>query len=321
MSARDVLANPRDRRHRAPVGPVPGRRRRRSRVPYLLVAPAVGVLLLAMAYPLGWQVVTSLHEFGLAQQFGQAAPFVGLRNYATLLGDGYLWTVVARSVTFCLVNAVVTVVLGVGVAVLMSAVGRGVRIVLQVAMLLAWAMPVVASMTVWRWLFDWRRGVVNWALDALGASGFRGHNWLEQPLSFFFVATVIVVWMSVPFVAFSVYAGLTQVSPEVMEAAEIDGANAWQRLTGIVLPMIRPVLAIVLLLQVIWDLRVFAQIKMLQDGGSTPSETHLLGTYIYQLGTGSSDFGMASAVSIFVLALTVALSWSYVRHLLREEDT
>ena len=134
------------------------------------------------------------------------------------------------------------------------------------------------------------------------------------------MATVIIVWMSVPFVAFSMYAALTQVPDEVLEAAEIDGANGWRRLTGIILPMVRPIVAIVLLLQVIWDLRVFAQIKLLQDAGGTPSETNLLGTYIFQLGIGSGNFGAASAVSIFVLLPTVVLSWGYVRSLLREEN-
>ena len=97
-----------------------------------------------------------------------------------------------------------------------------------------------------------------------------------------------------------------------MEAAALDGASARQRFFSIVLPMIRPVLMIVALLQVIWDLRVFAQIKMLQDAGAPISSTDLLGTYIYRLGVGSSDFGMASALSIFVLVLTVALSFFYV---------
>ena len=307
-------------REAPPSEPAPTRRRR-SFTPYALIAGSVAILVLAMAYPLGWLVVTSLKEFGLTQQFGQPAEFVGLRNYITLVTDGYLWTVVVRSIVFCLVNAFATFAIGILVALLMNAVNRVPRIVLQVSMLLAWAMPVVASMTVWRWLFDWRRGVVNWLLDAAGFDGFRGHNWLLQPLSFFLVATIIVVWMSVPFVAFSVYAGLTQVSEEVLEAAQIDGANARQRLFRIILPMIRPVLAIVLLLQIIWDLRVFAQIRMLQDAGSRPSETNLLGTYIYQLGTGSSDYGMASAVSIFVLILTVALSSFYIRSLLREEES
>ena len=175
-------------------------------------------------------------------------------------------------------------------------------------------------MTVWRWLFDYRRGAVNYVLTQLGFD-FVGHSWLENPLSFFFVAAVIVVWGAVPFVAFSVFAGLTQVPDEVLEAAAIDGANGWQRFWGITLPIVRPVLAIVLLLQLVWDLRVFAQIKLLQDAGGTPSETNLLGTYIYQLGIGSGDFGLSSAVSIFVLVLTIALSWGYVRTLIREDES
>ncbi len=171
----------------------------------------------------------------------------------------------------------------------------------------------------WIWLFDWHRGVVNWLLTAAGLD-FTNHNWLEQPLSFYFVATVIVVWMSVPFVAFSVYAGLTQISEEVMEAAALDGASPRQRFFAIILPMVRPVLMIVTLLQVIWDLRVFAQIKMLQDAGAPTASTDLLGTYIYRLGVGASDFGMASALSIFVLVLTVALSFFYVLHLMKEDS-
>jgi N,N'-diacetylchitobiose transport system permease protein len=77
---------------------------------------------------------------------------------------------------------------------------------------------------------------------------------------------------------------------------------------------------IVLLLQVIWDLRVFAQIRMLQDAGAPTASTDLLGTYIYRLGVGASDFGMASALSIFVLLLTVALSFFYVMHLMKEDS-
>jgi len=294
------------------------RHRRPSRVPYLLITPAIAILALAMGYPLVWQLITSTQRFGLAQQFGKPPESVGLDNYVTLFTDSYLWTVVGRSIAFCLVNAGVTVLIGVLLAILMKAIGTVPRLILQVSMLLAWSMPVVAAMTVWRWLFDWNRGVVNWVLT-WGGADFVGHNWLQAPLSFFFVATTVVVWMSVPFVALSVYAGLTQVPDEVIEAAQIDGANGWQRFWGIVVPMVRPVLMIVLLLQIIWDLRVFAQIKLLQDAGSTPSETNLLGTYIFQLGTGSQDFGMASAVSVFVLALTVGLSWFYVRILLKED--
>lgn len=301
--------------------PEPKTRRRSLRgrsAPYVLLVPAVLVLVAAMGYPLGWQVVTSLQEFGLAQQFGQPPEFVGLQNYAELLSDGYTWAVVARSLIFCLVCAGATMAFGIGLALLMKRVTKVVRNILQIALLLAWAMPVVAAMTVWIWLFDWRRSIVNWLLTSAGLD-FQGYNWLAAPLTFYLVAAIIVTWMSVPFVAFSVYAGLTQVSDEVLEAAQLDGASGWQRLVHVMMPMIKPVLTIVMLLQVIWDLRVFTQIRMLQDIGSVPSETNLLGTYIHQLGTGSGDFGMSSAVSIFMLALTVSISWFYVRRMIRED--
>ena len=302
----------------APRAPEP--RRRRLSVPHLLLIPAILILLVGMGYPLVWQGITSLQEFGIQQQFGKPAPFVGLQNYIDLATDPTMWQVVGRSLLFCFITAAMTLVVGVLLAVLMTAVGRAARLTLQVSLLLAWAMPVVAAMTVWIWLFDRRRGVVNYLLDMIPGVDMNRFSWLSNPLTFFIVASIIVIWMSVPFVAFSVYAGLTQVSDEVIEAAQLDGANGAKRLRYIIMPMIRPVIMIVLLLQLIWDLRVFTQITMLQDAGSKASEFDLLGTYIYKLGAGAQDFGMASAVSIFVLALTLAISWFYVRSLLKEDE-
>lgn len=298
----------------------PVRRRRTPLAPYALIAPAVVILLLGLGYPVYWQVVTSLQEYGLAQQFGAPPTFVGLDNYARIFADERLWAVVTRSIAFCLVNALVTVAVGLGMALLMRAAHPAVRLVLQVCLLLAWAMPMVAAVTVFRWLFDYRTGVVNWLLVELGFSGMQGFSWLSQPLTFFTVATLIIVWMSVPFVALSVFAGLTQVGEEILEAARLDGAGPTQTLRLILLPMIRPVLSIVLLLQIIWDLRVFAQIRLLQDAGAPVSETNLLGNFIYELGVGRQDFAGAAAVSILVLALTVLLSAPYVRALMKEDQ-
>ena len=293
--------------------------RRAPRVPYLLLIPAIAILLLGLGYPVIWQIVTSLQQYGLAQQFGKPAPFVGLENYITLATNADLWWVVARSLLFCIVTALITLAVGVLLALLMAAVGKAPRLILQIGLLLAWAMPVVAAMTVWIWLFDRRRGVINYLLDMIPGVEMNRFDWLAQPATFFVVASIIVIWMSVPFVAFSVYAGLTQVSEEVLEAAQLDGATGAQRFWFIIAPMIRPVIAIVLLLQLIWDLRVFTQITMLKDAGSKSGDFDLLGTYIYKLGTSSQDFGMASAVSILVLGITIALSWFYIRSLLKED--
>src|SRR6478609_12162055 len=165
--------------------PAPRRARRRPRAPYALLVPAVLVILLGMGYPVYWQIITSMQEYGLAQQFGQPPTFVGLDNYARIFTDSALWAVVVRSIVFCLVNAFATVILGVLFALLMKAVHPVLRVVLQVALLLAWAMPMVAAVTVWKWLFDWRTGVINWLLVQVGFDQYSGHAWLAQPLSFF----------------------------------------------------------------------------------------------------------------------------------------
>ena len=293
-------------------------RARASSLPYLLVVPAVLALGLALGYPLVRQFVLSFQEFGLAQQFGRPPEWIGLANYRELLADAYLWRVTARTIVFCLVNAAITMLLGVGLALVMRAMSKPVRLVTQTGLLLAWAMPVVASLTVWQWLFDTQYGLVNYVLSSLGGD-FQGHGWLLRPLSFFFVATVIVVWMSVPFVAFTIYAALTQLSEELVEAAEIDGASPAQRLRHVILPSIRPVLLVVGLLQIIWDLRVFTQIYILQEAGGSARATNLLGTYIYRLGIGGGDFGTSAAVAVFMLALTVVLTAPYVRAMLRQE--
>jgi N,N'-diacetylchitobiose transport system permease protein len=283
------------------------------------VLPAAGLLALALGYPLVRQVVLSLQEFGLAQQFGRPPEWSGLGNYRELLGDPYLWQVVLRTVAFCFVNATLTFGIGLGIAVLMTRMSGFMRIATQTGLLLAWAMPVVAAMTVWQFLFDTEYGVVNWVLVQLGGD-YGNHSWLAESWSFFMVATIIVVWMSIPFVAFTLYAALMQVPEDLVEAAEIDGAGPWRRFVHVVLPTIRPVLLVVLLLQIIWDLRVFTQIHTLQRAGGVTRDTNLLGTYIHSLGIKGGDFGQAAAAAMFMLALAVVLTAPYIRMMLKQEE-
>ena len=311
VSAEDMLEAP------APRTP---QRRRRSPLPYLLIIPAVLALLVGMGYPLVWQVFNSFREYGLAQQFGQAPEWVGLANYTALLTDSFFWSVLVKSLLFMLITAGATVVLGIGMALIMKAVSRPARLTLQIAMLLAWAMPIVAQMTVWNWLIDDRNGLLNYVLSWLPGVDMIGHNWLVNPVSFFAIASIIITWSSVPFVALSVYAGLTQISDEVKEAAALDGAHGLQMLRRVTLPIIRPILVILLLLQMIWDLRVYAQIELLQGFGAAGDQYDLLGTYIYGLGIGQGQFGVAAAAAMIVMVVTIGLSWFYVRELLKEDD-
>lgn len=294
-------------------------RLRKAMLPYGLLLPALLALTFALGYPLVRQVILSFQDFGLRQQFGAPPEWIGLQNYRDLVSDKYLWTLVLRSVVFCLVNAGLTMVLGVGIALLMRLMSKPVRLIVQAGLLIAWAMPVLASLTVFTWLFDTQYGVVNWVLDHLGAD-YAGHSWLIEPMSFFLVATILVVWMSIPFVAFTVYAALTQVPQEILEAAEVDGAGPWQRTRLVVFPTIRPVLLVVGLLEIVWGLRVFTQIYVLQQAGGVTRETNLLGTYVYRSGIGQGEFGVAATVAMFMLALTVLLTAPYVITMMRDDQ-
>lgn len=311
----------------APEPPAPDRQRggrRRSRrpgglTPYALLVPGLLVLAVITGWPLVQLFVMSFQEFGRAQVFGAPTEFVGLANYLAVLTDAEFWQVLGRSVLFATVCVVLTMLLGILVALLMRRVGTGLRTLVSVGLLLAWAMPPLSATIVWGWIFDTQYGVLNAFLSALGLP-FEGHSWLIDPLSFFFVATIIIVWGAVPFVAFTVYAGLTQVPDEVLEAAQLDGAGAVQRFRLVIVPYIRSILIIVTILQVIWDLRVFTQIYALQSIGGLASQTNTLGVYIYRVSLGSGDFGAGGAISVIVVLMLVGVSLFYVRRSLREES-
>jgi N,N'-diacetylchitobiose transport system permease protein len=312
---------PAPRPTRAPGSGAPPRRRRRQKAPLLLLAPALVMLAVFIGWPLVQMVVMSFQEFGRPQIFGAPAPFVGLDNYLGVLGDPQFWTVLARSVALCVVCVVATMSLGVLIALLMSALGRAMRLAVSIALLLAWAMPALTATIVWGWIFDTQYGLVNAVLTQLTGTDWTGHSWLIEPLSFFSVAAIVITWGAIPFVAFSVYAGLSQVPDEVREAASLDGAGAVQRFRFIVLPYLRSILVVLLILQVIWDLRVFAQIYALQTIGGVRADTNTIGVYIYSVSMASGDLGSGGAISVILVAIMLVISASYIRSMLKEETS
>ena len=296
------------------------RRRRASAVPFALLAPSVIMLVVFIGWPLLQLVIMSFQKFGREQIFGRPPEFVGLDNYLRVLADPEFWVVLARSIGLCAVSVAATMALGILIAVMMTKLRPAMRIALSVGLLLAWAMPALTATIVWGWIFDTQYGLVNYFLTWLTGTDFTGHSWLIDPLSFFAIAAIVITWGAVPFVAFSVYAGLTQVSDEVLEAAALDGANGIQRFRLIVVPYIRSILIVLLILQIIWDLRVFAQIYALQTIGGVRAETNTIGVYIYSVSMASGDLGAGGAIAVILVAIMLAISAYYIRNMLKEDD-
>jgi N,N'-diacetylchitobiose transport system permease protein len=309
----------------APAAPEPSERRRRSAIaggftPYALLIPALLVLLAITGWPLVQLLIMSFQEFGRAQVFGAPPEFIGLGNYISVLTDSEFWQVLGRSVVLAAVCVVATMLLGVLVALLMKRLGAVLRTIVSIGLLLAWAMPPLSATIVWGWIFDTQYGVLNYVLTNWFGLDFAGHSWLIDPLSFFFVAAVIIVWGAVPFAAFTIYAGLTQVPDEVLEAAQLDGAGGTKSFFLVVVPFIKSILIIVTILQIIWDLRVFTQIYALQSIGGLAEQTNTLGVYIYRVSLGSGEFGIGGAISVIVVLMLAGFSVFYVRRSVKEES-
>nr|WP_281373205.1 sugar ABC transporter permease [Kineococcus aurantiacus] len=211
--------------------------------------------------------------------------------------------------------------IGIGFALLLQKLSTGPRVALQVALVLAWAMPPVSALTSYIWLTEPRYGVVNWFLTSIGLEGFAGFSWLaDNQWTFFGVAATTVIWTSVPLVTLMTYAALTQLDTEVLEASELDGAGGFARLRHVTLPMIRPVVLLVAMLEIIWDLKVFTQINVLQGVAGNNDATNLLGTYVYQTGIGGGEYGTASALATVMLLIVLLMTWRYMRTLMKQGD-
>lgn len=281
--------------------------------PWMLLAPAIIMVMVALGYPLVRQFILSFQEFGLAQQFGRPAKWVLFSNYLHILRDPYFWTVFLKSILFCLWTASISLIIGLMIALLMLRVNKTVRAFLNTTLVVVWAMPGLASLTVWQWLVETRSGLLNYVLTSLGFKNFYHFNWLGTNFwTFYLIASAIIIWASIPLISITIYAALAQVPGDIIEAAQIDGASWSQQIRKIMLPMIGPVVALISVLQIIWDLRVFTQIYVLQRSGGITSQTNLLGTYVYQVGISQGNYGMASALAMIILALTLILTSRYL---------
>lgn len=305
--------------------PAPPRVRRRrldlgeKTIPYLLLAPAVIVMLVLLGWPAIQVVGISFRQLDLGELVRGEVVWVGLDNYSKILADPEFWTVTLRTVVFTAAIVAGTVVLGTVIAVLMRHLSTGIRMFLQVTLVLAWATPILATTTVFQWIFDQQYGILNKTLVKLGLDSFQGHSWFSSGTSTLTVIGLLIVWQAVPFVCFTIYAGLLQAPKELYEAAAMDGATSWQSFTTVSWPAIRPLVTLATFLSVIWDFKVFAQVWAIRQGGPDREST-TLPLLLYLRGVAGRHFGVASAVAVLMILVLVVLTARYLQLLLRTRE-
>jgi N,N'-diacetylchitobiose transport system permease protein len=287
--------------------------------PYALILPAAVVIAGVLGYPLYLLVKLSFERYDLPEVIAHRGVWIGLANYTQILGDSEFWRVVARTVVFTAVNVSLTMVLGTLLALLLAALGRWMRLLLTTGLILVWAMPVVVSVNIWLWMLDYEFGVANWLLDHLGLHQFKHHDWFVNPWSGWAVITAVVVWGALPFVAITIFAGLTQVPGELVEAAEIDGASRWRVFRDITFPILRPIFVILTSLSIIWDFQVFNQVWLMRDQRPT-EDYYLMSVYSFVESFKISHYGLGSAIAVVMVLTMLAVSFVYVRQMVRIGD-
>jgi N,N'-diacetylchitobiose transport system permease protein len=272
-----------------------------------LVAPAAILVGALVGYPLVRTVWLSFTDTGLGDLIDGSGDWVGLENYREVFADEALRRALINTVVFGTVAVAVTMLFGSAVALLLNQRFRG-RALLTVLVVLPWAMPAIAASSVWRWMFNDQYGLVNWAL------GLGEHSWFTSRISAFTAILVVVVWQSYPFITLAVLAGLQTLPREVLDAATVDGATAWQRLRYIILPLLKPIIAVLAVISTIWNFKIFDQIYVLA-AGVPERATDTAAVAAYRLAFASSEFGLGSALAVVLFAILLVVTLVYMRML------
>jgi N,N'-diacetylchitobiose transport system permease protein len=302
---------------RVAKSPRRGRTSGGAATPWLLLAPCLLILALVMAYPLYRLVTLSFQSFGQSQLWGfKPAEWVGFDNFSKVLGDSEFWTVVLRTIVFAAGCVILTMVLGMLVALLLQRVSGWVKTMINIVLVASWGMPVIVATTVFKWLFDSDYGVLNALMSKLPGVDMVGHNWFASGPQGLAVIMLLVVWGAVPFVVITLSAGLTQVPKELEEAARLDGAGALGVFRYVTLPILKPIIVMLTTLSVIWDMGVFPQVFVMR-GGHPEAEFQILNTYSYDRAFVVNDYAQGSAIALLTVLLLLGVVAVYMRQMLK----
>lgn len=274
---------------------------------YLLNAPAMIVIGLLVAYPIGYSFWLSLHRYNL--KLPALERFVWFQNYVSLVSDPVFLSSLRVTVAFVVVVLGMTVILGTALALVLNEtfLGRG---VLRSLVLLPWAMPGVVNGLMWRTIFDAKTGALNGLLLQLGLIDSY-QAWLTSPTGAFLITAFAQVWNTLPFTVIILLAGLSTIPSEQYDAAKVDRAGVVQRFTQVTLPWLLHPLLIVLILETMNAFRAFDTIYVLTGGGPGDA-TNVIAVLNVRTVLTYTDFGLGSAYSWVITIVTLVISIGYI---------
>jgi len=279
---------------------------REQKTAYIMVAPAIIVLAVLMAYPFFMSIAMSLTN----KLIGVKGSFIGLRNFTKLLHDTAFQQTLRNSVSYTVISVLFKTILGLSLALILTKI-KG-RRVLQAVLLLPWVIPSSLSALSWWWMFNPLFGVINWVFKGIGLSPVP---WLHDPLWAKAAVISVNIWRGLPFFAICFLAGLTSISHEFYEAAELDGAGANAKFWYVTIPLLKPTLAIVVLYSIVMTFANFEIIWIITKGGPREA-THIFGTLAFQIGLVGTRIGEGAAISLFMFPILALSAYFFLKIIL-----
>lgn len=292
--------------------PKPPRKNHLEALPFM--APATVMLIGLTFFPIAYGIWMAFYNISLATLNSYA--YVGFANFARFLGDpsSEFYAIVLRTLGWTIINVVLHLVLGIGLALLLQRPGIRFRSIFKALLILPWAVPSYITVLAWKNLiFNYDFGYFNSFLQAVHIAPV---SWLQDPHAAYWATVIVNVWLGVPYMMMVASGALQSIPKEMYESAEIDGATTWQQIRSISLPMMWPLMAPSVILGLIWTFNNFNAVYLLTGGGPYGS-TDLVVTYLYRIAFGQGgtnfDYSLAAALSVVVFLMLLSVVLLYMR--------
>jgi multiple sugar transport system permease protein len=273
--------------------------------------PGLSVIAIVMGFPLVYAVLLSISSFTLLHP--RLQPFVWLENFSAVMADEYFWHSVWLTIKYSSITVTGEFLLGLGVALMLNRVVR-LKAVYFAVLTIPMAMSPVSVALIWHMLLQPNLGIVNRLFELFGHPGF---DWLGSTGLAFWSVVFVDVWQQVSFVILILAAGLASLPHEPYEAASVDGANEWQQFWYLTLPMLRPIAAIAIIIQLINEFRTYDLVYVLTKGGPGIS-TDLLSYFAYKRAFLGLTINEGSAASFVLLGMVLVLTVLFFRIITRK---
>jgi ABC-type sugar transport system permease subunit len=289
---------------------------------YLMVAPALILVVLLGILPMVQSLRMAFLEYNLLTVRRVGTPFVGLDNFRTLFSEPLFIQILVQTISFVVVVVGFVILLGLMASQVLNQEFFG-RSALRTLFLLPWFIPPVIAAGVWKWLLNTNLSPINSVLRDTGLIqsniGFLTDTNTVGPFSLpMLVVSLVRTWNGLPFVTVMLLAGLQSIPSEVYEAAKIDGASAFKRFTHITLPLLRPIIVVVATLLSISGIGYF-EVNYVMTGGGPRDLTNILGVYAYDQAFTFYRFDYAATASSVILILTSVIAFFYIRYMLKAD--